>query len=84
MIATFFLSIFNSLIGGLLGLLPVGHLSGEIGAAISYFVSVANAFSYVVPVATLLQAVALILIVDGAILAWHFINWVIRKIPGMQ
>jgi len=84
MISTFFLIIFNAFIGALLFILPAGNLPVEITSAFAYFVGVMNSFSYVIPVATLFQAFALVVAVDLAILVWHFINWVIRKIPGMQ
>jgi len=84
MISTFFLTIFYSFVGFLLVLLPSGHLPAVMTSAFSYFVGVANLFSFVVPVDTLLAAALVILLFDGAIIVWHFINWVIRKIPGMQ
>jgi len=84
MITTFLLSLFFGLIGLLLAILPVGHLPEVMTTAFAYFLGVANTFSYVIPVATLLQALVVVVAFDGAILVWHFINWVIRKIPGMQ
>jgi len=84
MITTLLLFVFNAFVGFLLGLLPTGTLPTVITTAFAYFVGVMNAFSYVIPVATLFQAFALVIAVDLAILLWHFINWVIRKIPGMQ
>jgi len=84
MIVTFILNIFYYFIYGLTGLLPVGHLPDEILTAVNYFVGIINAFSYVIPVQTIFQAFALIVAVDLAILLWHFINWIIRKIPGMH
>jgi len=84
MIFTFLLTIFNTFVSFLLSFLPSGNLPSIITDAFTYFVGVMNAFSYVIPVATLFQAFALIVAVDLAILLWHFINWVIRKIPGMQ
>jgi len=84
MITTFLLTIFNTFVGFLLGLLPSGNLPEVIISAFAYFVGVMNSFSYVIPVATLFQAFALVVAVDLAIMLWHFINWIIRKIPGMQ
>jgi len=84
MISTFFLTVFASFASLLVGLLPTGILPVAVGTAIAYFVGVANAYSYVVPIDTLLQALAIVLVFDGSILAWHFINWIIRKVPGMQ
>lgn len=84
MISTFFLSIFFGLVGLLVGFLPTGTLPVALGNAFSYFIGILNAFSYIVPVSTLLQAAAVIVVFDGALLIWAFINWTIRKIPGMQ
>jgi len=84
MITTFLLTLFNNFIVGLLNLLPTGHLPVEITTAFAYFFAVLNAFSFVVPVDTLLQAAGVVLVFDGAMLIWYFVNWIIRKIPGMQ
>jgi len=84
MILTFILSLFFGLIGLLASALPTGHLPAIMTTAFAYFFGVANTFSYVVPVATLMQALIVVVAFDGAILVWHFINWIIRKIPGMQ
>jgi len=84
MISTFFLTTFSGLVNLLVGFLPSGHLPAAMTSSFAYFIGIANAFNYVVPIATMLQALAVVLAFDGAILLWHFINWVIRKIPGMQ
>jgi len=84
MITTFFLTIFYAFVGGLLALLPTGHLPAIMQTSFEYFLGIANLFSYIVPIDTLLQAVLVVLVFDGAIVLWHMINWVIRKIPGMQ
>jgi len=84
MISTAILTFLNSFLQFLLGFLPSGSLPTEIATAINYFVGIVNSFSYVIPVATLFQAFAVVVSVDVAILLWHLFNWVIRKIPGMQ
>lgn len=84
MITTFILTMFNNFVVGLLGLLPTGHLPIEITNAFAYFFGVLNAFSFVVPVDTLLAAAGVVLVFDGAMLVWYFVNWIIKKIPGMQ
>ena len=40
--------------------------------------------SQLFPVDTLLAVVFLVLVVEGYILGWKFLNWVIRKIPGIN
>jgi len=84
MIVTVFLNFCYLFLSGLIGLLPVGSLPAGVATAFAYFVGVINAFSYVVPVQTLFQALAVVVGVDVAIMLWHFFNWIIRKIPGMQ
>jgi len=84
MITSFFLAIFLSFIMLLVSLLPTGSLPDAMASAFAYFLGVANAFSYVIPVATLLQALAVVVAFDAALLIWRGINWIIRKIPGMQ
>jgi len=84
MILTVLLNFFYALLGFLVDATPTGHLPSTISSAFAYFVGVANLFSYVVPVGTLLAAALVILAFDGAVLGWHFLNWVIRKIPGMS
>jgi len=84
MITTFLLTSFYSLIGLLLGILPTGHLPTQITTAFAYFFGVANTFTYIVPIYTLMQAMLVVLAFDGAVVLWHFANWIIRKIPGMS
>jgi len=84
MIITFLLYIFNAFVGFLVSFLPSGHLPTAITTAFAYFLAVVNSFSFVIPVDTLLQAAGVILVFDGAMVIWYFVNWIIRKIPGMQ
>jgi len=84
MIITFLLFIFNAFVGFLLTLLPSGHLPAVITTSFAYLLGILNSFSYVVPVDTLLQAAAVVLVFDGAMVLWYFVNWIIRKIPGMH
>jgi len=84
MIVTLILNFFELFLSGLVNLAPIGTLPPQIATAFAYFVGVVNAFSYVVPVSALFAAFAVVVGVDIAIVAWHFLNWIIRKIPGMQ
>jgi len=84
MITTFLLNILFSFVSFIVDFLPVGDLPSGFNTALVYFWGVMNTFSYVLPLDTILQATLLVLIFDGVIILWHFINWVIRKIPGMQ
>jgi len=84
MIVTFILTILYSFINLLLGILPTGHIPAGFTNAFAYFMGLVNAYSYVVPIGTLLAAAAVVLVFDGALMLWYFINWIIRKIPGMN
>jgi len=77
------LSIFSSFAFLVVGLLPSGDLPQGITDALSYFWSLVNTFSYIIAVDTILQAIIVVLFFDAALLLWSFINWIIRKIPGM-
>lgn len=84
MITTTLLSILFAFLGLLLGLLPAGHLPATMTTGFAFFFGIANQFTYIFPVYTLMQALVIYLVFDGVILLWHFIQWIIRKIPGMQ
>jgi hypothetical protein len=84
MITTFLLTILGSFLGVLLALLPVGHLSSSITSSVTNIWGFVNAFSYVIALDTLIQVVLLMIAFDLVLLLWHVINWIIRKIPGMQ
>jgi len=82
MIFSFFLTILFSLLGLLIGVLPVGAMSTEISTALSYFIGVLNTFNYVFPVDTLLAVLTIALSVELTFLLWNFANWVYHKIRG--
>ena len=68
----------------LIGFLPTGHLSSSFTSALTQLWGIINTFSYLIPVDTLLTLVGLVIAFDIAVLLWRVVNWVIRKIPGMQ
>lgn len=84
MISTVLLTILNSFIGFLLALLPSGAIPSGISTAITYFWLIVNSFSYIFPVSTLLAAFLVLLAFDLAVLLWHLLQWILRKIPGVQ
>jgi len=84
MITTFFLFIFNAFVSFLLSFLPTGSLPTALTDSFMYFWSVVNSFSYIFPVSTLLLALLFILAFDAAVMLWHFIQWIIKKIPGLH
>jgi len=84
MITTFLIALSYGLVTLMVGFLPTGNLPTEFTNAIGNLWGIINTFSYLIAVDTLLQALLLTLIFDGILITWHFINWIIRKIPGMQ
>jgi len=84
MIFTLILNFLDLFLRGLMGFFPTGHLPAAITTAFVYFLAVVNSFSFIVPIDTLLQAAGVILLFDGAMVLWYFVNWIVRKIPGMQ
>jgi len=84
MIITLFLNFIYLLLQGLIALLPTGHLPTQMTTAFVNMFGLLNTFNYVIPIVTIVEVVVLTLAIDGAIMLWHFINWAIRKVPGMQ
>lgn len=84
MITTFILTILYSFSNLVLAFLPTGTLPAGFTTALAYFWGALNAFSYIFPVSTLLAALAIVLAFDVGVMAWHFLQWVIKKIPGLH
>jgi len=84
MIVSIFLTFVNGFVNLVLGALPAGHLPAIMTTGFAYFLGVANLFSYVVPVGHLLLAMTVVLAFDAAVLAWNFIQWVLKKIPFLH
>lgn len=59
--------------------LPV-EITGAIGTGASYIMF----FEDLVPIQNILQALGLILGLEGAIIAWRIANWTLRRIPGQS
>lgn len=84
MIITLLLNIAYSFIDGLILLLPVGSLPTQFMTAVNYFWGIFNSFSYIIPVQTLFEALLIVLAFDLVLLGWRFLNWIIRKLPGVN
>lgn len=84
MISTFLLNMASGFLGLLAGLLPTGSLPAGVSTSITNIWGMVNAFSYLIALDTMLQVLLLVIGFDLVLLLWSFINWVIRKIPGMQ
>lgn len=84
MITSFLLDLGYRLLNFLLSFFPSGTLPPDIGNALSTVWGYVNAFSYVIALDTLLQVLLLVLAFDLVVLLWHIVQWIIRKVPGMQ
>ena len=56
-------------------------LPSDITSAISTANGYLYALDYIVPVSTLLAIFALYLTIEGAILTWKALNWLLRRLP---
>lgn len=84
MITTFLLTISYGFVNLILGFLPIGSLPVGVSTAVTYFWGVMQTFSYLLPLDTILQATLVVFGFEAALLLWAILNWIIRKIPGMQ
>jgi hypothetical protein len=62
-------------------LLPDVSLPSDIAAAISTAGGYLYAVDFVLPVSSLLAIFALFLSIEGGILTWKGINWILRRLP---
>jgi len=87
MITSFLLKAFHALVYIMLyplRLLPDVDLSGSIGSAISTAGGYLSGLNDIIPISTLIAVIGLILAVEGAIFVYKGVNWLIRKIPGIN
>jgi len=70
------------LLAALIALLPVGQpIPADWVAAVYSAWGYVNAFSFIVPVQTLLTCVGIAVSVEIAVLGFKFFHWIITKIP---
>jgi len=85
MITTFLLQIPLFFITALVNALPDSTgFPDEVSTAINTAWGYANGLSFFFPVQTLLTLVVLVFAFEAGILIWKFINWVLKKIPGVN
>jgi len=84
MIASFFVSASTLVLSFLLGLLPEGTLPVSVSSSLTSIWGMVNAFSYLIALDTLIVVLVLVIGFDLIVLLWHIIQWIIRKVPGMQ
>ena len=84
MLATFLLNIIYSVVVGFIGLFPDVSLSDSVSASVATASSYISGLSVVLPVATLIAIISLVLAIEGVMLLIKIINWFIRKIPTIN
>lgn len=84
MITSFFLQILFYFVNFLVGFLPSGNLPSGFSDSLIYFWNLINSFSYILAVDTLLQGMLVVGAFELAILAFHFIEWLLKKIPFLH
>jgi len=82
MIADFLFSLPAFLLSAIISILPQGAgVPPQFIAAVYQIWNDINAFSFIVPVQTLLTVLGLALALHGGILLFKMIHWIITKIP---
>lgn len=86
MITDFIFSIPAFLVGRLLSLLPAANpnVSLEWVESLHLIWSYIQTFDFLVPVEALLFMLFIVVPFHVAIFLWHGINWVLKKIPGVN
>jgi hypothetical protein len=87
MITSFLLKAFHALVYIMLyplRLLPDVDLTGSIGSAITTTGGYISGLDSIMPIATIISAIGLVLAIEGAIFTYKGVNWLIRKIPGID
>jgi hypothetical protein len=85
MIGTAVLSIIYTFILLLVAILPVSTgLSDDVTSAISNALDVAYSFDYIIPMETVINVLVIAVGFHAGILVFKGINWIMRKIPGVN
>lgn len=84
MLTTFLLNLVYSVSAWFLNLFPDVSLSDSVSSSITTASTYISALNIILPVATLITILGLVLTIEGAILLIKIINWFIRKIPTIN
>jgi len=69
----------------MLGLIPDSSgLPSGVSSAITTAIGYIKGVSFIFPIETLFQIILLIFSIEAGLLLWKFINWIIKKIPGVS
>lgn len=82
MITGFFLRIGYVILNFFVGVLPIAAFPTQITSAIQVIAGYMNAWSFIFPVATLLQVLAVAFVYHFAIMAWHYAHLIGRYLRG--
>jgi len=83
MIIGLILNVFFIFVGGVLSLLPTGHINSEITNAINWFFYSAHSFDFIIPVGTIIQVLLWAVAFEIIIALWSLLLFVINKIRGI-
>jgi len=82
MITAWLLNLPAQLLNAVIGLLPAGSpVPTEWISAVYSAWGYVNAFSFIVPVSTLLVCVGIAISIEMAVLSFKFFHWIVTKIP---
>jgi len=85
MITSFFISIPAYILGAIISIMPQGgSVPTEWVQAVSQIWTAINAFSFIVPVSSLLSCLGIVLGFELAVFGFYAFNWVLKKVPGMN
>jgi len=84
MLVDFFLNIIYSVVVGFIALFPDVSLSDSVASSVATASTYISGLNMVLPVATIISIIGLVLAIEGVMLLIKIINWFIRKIPTIN
>lgn len=84
MVVEMILSLFFSIVSGLIYLVPSFSIPAGMSTAISSVFSLIATVGFFIPLGTLFACMVVMLAVYNIQIIWGLIHWVIRKIPGLS
>jgi len=85
MIFTIMFIVFFGFLNVIYGFLPVSsQLPSIVSSSISLIFGYIQNFSFVFDVTAIAQAFGLALTIEGLVIVWHIVHWVLRKIPFLH
>jgi hypothetical protein len=85
MIATAIISIIYTFILFMVSVLPISTgLSTDVTSAVSNVFDIAYSFDYIIPMDTVLNVLLIAVGFHAGVLAFKGVEWILRKIPGIN